>query len=108
MSASANLTGALLDLDDRTTVRGKDREGITGVTVLAVVEVRDEARAGATKLFRTNNEGNLFLDLNNSFAAVDERIDALSLVAAVSQMAPIRSDPTLLIWGRPLTIFIEA
>ncbi|VDO26472.1 unnamed protein product [Haemonchus placei] len=75
MLASADLAGALADLDDRATVRGRD------ATVLVIGEVRDEAGAGATKLAQTINEGNssLLSDLNNTFATVGERIDFLPL-----------------------------
>ncbi|XGW21244.1 hypothetical protein V3C99_004305, partial [Haemonchus contortus] len=55
-------------------VRGRDAKALRDATVLAIVEVRDEARAGATKLAQSINEGNssLLSDLNSSFAAVGE------------------------------------
>nr|CDJ86555.1 Retrotransposon gag protein domain containing protein [Haemonchus contortus] len=91
LPASANLAGTLADLDDRATVRGRDAKALRDATVLAIVEVHDEARAGATKLAQSINEGNssLLSDLNSSFAAVGERIDALPLVATVSPDGPL-------------------
>ncbi|XGW04403.1 hypothetical protein V3C99_015519 [Haemonchus contortus] len=76
LPASANLAGALADLDDRATVRGRDAKALRDATVLAIGEVRDEARAGATRLAQTINEGNssLLSDLNNSFAAVERNV----------------------------------
>ncbi|VDO29282.1 unnamed protein product [Haemonchus placei] len=89
--ASANLAGALADLNDRATVRGRDAKNLRYATVLAIGEVREEARAGATRLAQTINEGNsgLLSDLNNSFAAVGERIDSLPLVATVNPDGPL-------------------
>ncbi|VDO66010.1 unnamed protein product [Haemonchus placei] len=82
-TASDQLAGVLGDVDDQAEVLGRDAKRLRGATVFAIAEAREDARSETAHLSQNINEGNevLLSDLNQSFAAVGERINSLPMVA---------------------------
>ncbi|EYB99775.1 hypothetical protein Y032_0120g931 [Ancylostoma ceylanicum] len=83
---TAPLVGALADLDDASTVYGKDAKELRDAATEALVNVWRDARQSTSQLAQQFNQCNstLLSGLNESFAAVSSLIEALPVVASCS------------------------
>ncbi|KAK6043154.1 zinc knuckle [Cooperia oncophora] len=79
------LFSSLDDLQDDTLLRGRDAKLLRDATTSAITQVWNDTCATAALLSRKINEGNASLKekLNESFAAVGQRLDSLPAVAMI-------------------------
>lgn len=82
-SATERLIHTLQELNDDATIHGKDAKTMWDAIALAIKELWKDARTATTTLAGKIDEGNsnLLHNLNDSFAAVGERIDSIPLAA---------------------------
>ncbi|VDN25861.1 unnamed protein product [Cylicostephanus goldi] len=72
-AVTAPLTGALVNLDESSTVHGRDAKELKEATTEALINVWKDVKKGTAQLAEQVNQGNsnLLDGLNGSFAAFD-------------------------------------